>query len=131
MTIQSGFPVSISRNANSNGQSAALDNPTLSKWFDTSTFTVAPSFTYGNVGPVLPGVRTDAVRNIDVVLVKNFSEAFAIMRSSPSSVRNFTICSTIRNLPGQTESITSQSFGQITSQANSPRDIQFGLKVNF
>jgi hypothetical protein len=27
--------------------------------------------------------------------------------------------------------ITSQSFGVITSQANSPRDLQFGLKVSF
>jgi hypothetical protein len=27
--------------------------------------------------------------------------------------------------------ITSQSFGTVTSMANAPRDLQFGLKVSF
>ena len=44
----------------------------LNAWFNTSVFTVAPAFSFGNVGPVLPDVRTDVQRNIDAVLVKNF-----------------------------------------------------------
>ena len=33
--------------------------------------------------------------------------------------------------PSPNTSVSSQSFGQITSQANNPRDIQIGLKVKF
>lgn len=131
LTIQSGFPVGISRNVNTNGQSAALSDPTLGKWFDTSTFTVAPTYTFGNVGPVLPGVRTDPARNVDAVLVKNFSVTIldrAIKAQFRSEFYN------VFNHPqfaGPNGSFTSQSFGQVNSQGNSPRDIQFGLKVSF
>jgi hypothetical protein len=131
LTIQSGFPVGISRNVNTNGESAALSDPTLSKWFDTSTFTVAPTYTFGNVGPVLPGVRTDPARNVDAVLVKNFSIAIldrtikAQFRSEFYNVFNHP------QFAAPNSSFTSQSFGQVNSQGNSPRDIQFGLKVSF
>ena len=131
VSVQSGFPISISRNVNSNGTSASLENPTLARWFNTSTFTVAPTYTFGNVGPVLPNIRTDSVRNVDAVLVKDFS----------FSIRDHSITTQFRsefyNLFNHPQfgapngSITSQSFGRVTSQANSPRDIQFGLKVNF
>jgi hypothetical protein len=131
LTIQSGFPVGISRNVNTNGESAALSDPTLSKWFDTSTFTVAPTYTFGNVGPVLPGVRTDPARNVDAVLVKNFSIAIldrtikAQFRSEFYNVFNHP------QFAAPNSGFTSQSFGQVNSQGNSPRDIQFGLKVSF
>ncbi len=72
VNLQSGFPISISRPSVNNGQSAALASPSIAEWFNTSVFSVAPAFTFGNVGPVLPDVRADWTRNIDSVLVKNF-----------------------------------------------------------
>jgi outer membrane receptor protein involved in Fe transport len=131
VTVQSGFPVGISRTANNNGQSAALDSPTIGAWFDKSVFSVAPSFTYGNTGPFLPDVRTDSVRNVDAVLVKNFT-----LNIRDRAVRT-QFRSEFYNLFNHPQfgtpngTVTSQAFGTVTSQANSPRDIQFGLKVSF
>jgi hypothetical protein len=131
ITIQSGFPVSITRTAVSNGTPAALDNPTIAQWFKTNTFTVAPTYTYGNVGPFLPDVRTDATQNVDAVLAKTFTASIhdhAITTQFRSEFYN------LFNHPqfaAPNGTITSQSFGVITAMANSARDLQFGLKVNF
>jgi hypothetical protein len=92
---------------------------------------VAPAFTYGNVGPVLPNVFTDGTKNVDAVLVKNFSvnisdrKITAQFRSEFYNVFNHPLFAS----PNGT--VTSQSFGTITAQGNNPRDIQFGLKIVF
>ena len=131
VTLQSGLPVAISRPAVNNGQSAHLDNPSIYRWFDTSVFSVAPAFTFGNVGPVLPDVRTAPARNVDIVLVKNFAA------SLHDHVVNVQFRSEFYNLFNHPQfgapagNPASQTFGQVTSLANSPRDIQFGLKVLF
>ncbi|HMF79606.1 MAG TPA: hypothetical protein VK604_28345 [Bryobacteraceae bacterium] len=131
-TVQSGFPISISRTANvTYGQNVALNNPTLAQWFNTSALTVAPSYTYGNVGPVLTGVRTDSVKNIDAVLVKTFSATIGDHAITIQFRSEFYNLFNHPQFAAPNGTITSQSFGQVTSQANSPRDIQFGLKVSF
>jgi hypothetical protein len=68
-----------------NGQSAAISNPSITQWFNTSVFTTAAPYTFGNVGPVLPDVRTDWTRNIDTVLTKNFGFAIAEKKISRRS----------------------------------------------
>jgi hypothetical protein len=129
--IQSGQPIGIGRPAVNNGKSAHLDNPTIAKWFDTSVFSVAPSFTFGTVGPVLPDVRTDAQRNLDAVLSKNFSlhvkerTVRAQFRSEFYNVTNHP------QFAGPNTSVSSLSFGIVTAQNNNPRDIQLGLKLSF
>lgn len=131
LTLQSGLPVSISRPAVNSGQSAHLDNPSIYRWFNTSDFTVAPPFTFGNVGPVLPDVRTDPTRNVDLVVVKNLKASLkdhAITTQFRSEFFN------IFNHPqfgAPNGSPASQTFGQVTTLANAPRDIQFALKVLF
>jgi hypothetical protein len=132
VTLQSGFPITAnSRGMNSNGTSAVLDNPTISKWFDTSTFTVAPTYTFGNVGPVLTGVRTDPTRNVDVVLVKDFSLTLGDRTIKTQFRSEFYNVFNHPQFGTPNTTITSQSFGTVTTQANAPRDLQFGLKVSF
>src|SRR5262249_26358469 len=88
--FQSGFPIAIqtqsnssqsigagTQRPNSNGHSAKLSSsrPTqdkLAKWFDTTVFSQPPVFTFGNVGRVLPDVRTDGAATVDASLFKNF-----------------------------------------------------------
>ena len=129
--IQSGQPIGIGRPAVNNGKSAHLDNPTIAKWFDTSVFSVAPSFTFGTVGPVLPDVRTDAQRNLDAVLSKNFlfhvkeRSVRAQFRSEFYNVTNHP------QFAGPNTSVSSLSFGIVTARNNNPRDIQLGLKLSF
>ncbi len=131
LSVQSGQPIGISRPSVNNGTSAHLDNPTIAQWFNTSVFSVAPSYTFGTDGPVLPDVRTAPQRNIDAVLAKNFGfhirerVVTAQFRSEFYNVLNHA------QFGGPNTSVSSLSFGQVTSQANNPRDIQFGLKLSF
>ena len=132
VTLQSGFPVSLaSRAINSNGQNARLDNPTIAKWFDTTTFGVAPTYTFGNVGPVLPDVRNDRTKNVDAVLVKQFALNIGDRIITTQFRSEFYNLFNRPQFGSPNGTITSQQFGQVTSQANSPRDLQFGLKVFF
>ncbi len=129
--VQSGVPVTIGQPAVNVGRSARLDHPTIARWFDTTAFTNAPPFTFGTVGPRSPDVRTDYTRNLDAVLVKNFTAAI----HDHEMVTQFRAeCYNIFNTPqfgSPNGSVSSQSFGQVTSQRNTSRQFQFGLKIAF
>ena len=131
LTLQSGIPIAIARPSVSNGQSAHLISPSVERWFNTSVFAVAPPFTFGNVGPVLPDVRTAPVRNIDAVIVKNFKwglwerDINVQFRSEFFNLFNHPQFGTPNGNPA------SQSFGTVATLANAPRDIQFALKILF
>jgi hypothetical protein len=131
LSVQSGQPIGISRPSVNNGTSAHLDNPTITQWFNTSVFSVAPSYTFGNVGPVLPDVRTPGQRNLDAVLSKNFG--FHVLERSLNVQFRSEFYNVVNHVQfgGPNTSVSALSFGQVTSQANNPRDIQFGLKVSF
>lgn len=132
VTLQSGFPIALaSRAINNNGQSARLDSPTIARWFDTNVFTVAPAFTFGNVGPFLPDVRTDRTKNVDAVLVKEFNLSLGERRVTTQFRSEFYNLFNRPQFGAPNGTATAQQFGQVTTQANSPRDLQFALKINF
>jgi TonB dependent receptor-like, beta-barrel len=142
-TFQTGFPLALTtatNNTNSygggsrpnnNGQSAKLTGSarTLDEWFNTSVFSLPPPFTFGNVGPVLPDVRSDGISNFDFSVIK--------VTSLMSERYNLEFHADIFNLfnhpqfgmPGT--SLGTSQFGVVSSQANSPRLIQLGLKLTF
>jgi Carboxypeptidase regulatory-like domain/TonB dependent receptor len=139
-TYQSGTPISISANntaglfnpltrPNTNGGNPKLEGRVqdrLNKYFDTSVFSQPAAFTFGNVGAALSNVRTDSIRNYDLSLFKMFQPIERLRVQFRAEALN------AFNTPrfgGPNTSVTSTSFGQITSQANSPRQIQFGLKL--
>lgn len=129
--VQSGQPVAIGRPSVNNGTSAKLDNPTIYQWFNTSVFSNAAPFTYGNVGPFLPDVRSNGIRNVDAVLAKNFVLS---LRDHPVTLQFRGEFYNVLNHPqfaAPNGTVTSQSFGQVTAQANNPRDIQLAVKVSF
>lgn len=125
-TFQSGPVVRVSRPSVNAGRSAKLENRSIDEWFDTSVFAPAPPFTFGNVGPVLPDVRADGIKNVDFTLSKNF----LIRERARVQFRTefFNAFNTPQfGLP--IAGVTNANFGRVTSQANSPRAIQFGLNV--
>jgi hypothetical protein len=76
--MQTGLPVVVrgasnflADRPNSTGQSAKLENRTRERWFDTTQFVNPPNFTFGNVGRVLPDVRTPGTVNWDLSVIKN------------------------------------------------------------
>ena len=140
--LQSGIPVGISgannylaARPNSTGQSPKLTNPTADKWFDTEAFVNPPDFTYGNVGRMLPDVRSPGTVNLDVSLLKTTTitervnvqfraEAFNILNHVNLGLPGAGF------VAGANGKNSSGSFGVISS-ARDPRQIQFGLKLRF
>ena len=83
------------------------------------------------MGPVLPDVRTAPQRNIDTVLVKNFSIGIFDRKITAQFRSEFYNLFNHAQFAAPNGSVGSQTFGQVTSDVNSPRDIQFGLKIAF
>ncbi len=140
MTLNSGLPIQINNPANnsfsfgggqrpdSNGQNAVLDDPTIARWFDTSAFSIAPNYTFGNLGRVHPNLKTDTVENFDFSIFKNFkiAERFSVQfRGEWFNVANHPIFGAPANTVG------AGNFGAVTSQANGPRQTQLALKFLF
>lgn len=77
-TLQGGLPVVVrgasnfrADRPNSTGASAKLDSPTSARWLNPDAFVNPPNFTLGNVGRVLPDVRSPNLTNFDVSLIKD------------------------------------------------------------
>jgi hypothetical protein len=116
---------------NNNGQSAYLSTDAhsrLAQWFNTSVFSQPPAFTFGNTSRTLPDVRDHGTNNFDVGLVKNNR----FLRDGRMNLQFrgefFNMFNRVRfGDPGL--SFGTAQFGVITSQVNSPRKIQLGLKL--
>lgn len=139
-TFASGTPLSISANntaglfnpltrPNNNGKSARLDGPVherLNKYFDTTVYSQPAAFTFGNVSATVSDLRSDITRNFDLSLFKEFAPLermkvqFRVEALNAFNTPRFGSPNT---------SVTSSTFGVITSQANAPRQLQFGLKL--
>jgi len=140
VTIQSGTPLTISASntaglfnpvtrPNWNGQDPRLDTPgdeRLARWFDTTAFSQPAPFTFGNAGATFPLLRTDRVRNVDLSLFKHFTLARAMRLQA--RVEAFNVLNRVQ-FGSPNTSVTSPSFGVVTGQANTPRQLQFGVKV--
>ena len=85
-TFQSGSPLNLStavnttnsfgggQRPNSTGASAKLEGAAqtrLTRWFDTTKFTLPASFTFGNLARTLPDVRSHGIANYDFTAFKN------------------------------------------------------------
>lgn len=139
-SFQTGTPLQLTANntagifspkvrPNNNGKSGKLSGPVdqrLNKYFDTSVFSQPAPFTLGNLGERVPDLRNDGVRNFDLSIFKEFKPVERLRVQFRSEFLN------AFNTPrfgGPTTGVTSASFGQINSQSNSPRQVQFGLKL--
>jgi hypothetical protein len=140
LTYQSGTPIALSASntsglfaartqANNNGQSGRKTGRVqdrLESYFTKSVYSQPTAFTFGNVSVYLPDVRNDMTRNWDVSLFKQFEITEKIVTQFRGEF--FNALNTPR-FGGPNTSVTSPSFGVVSSQSNSPRQIQFGLKV--
>ncbi len=138
-TFQSGTPLSISASntaglfnpltlPNTNGKDANLSGPVdtrLTRYFDTSVYTQPAAFTFGNASPTV-NIRNDGIKAFDISLFKQFAPIEQLrVQFRVEALNAF-------NTPrfgSPNTSVTSTSFGVITTQANSPRQLQFGLKL--
>ena len=99
-------------------------------WFNTSAFSIPTSFTFGNAARTLGSLRRDTFKNQDFTLTKSFAlpenKARATFEAEFFNLFNQTVFGTpnnnVNDLP---------NFGRVFGQANSPRLIQFSLKLSF
>jgi hypothetical protein len=116
---------------NWSGMNATLSGPIqqrLAKYFDTSQFSFNAPFTFGNAPRTMPNLRAPGINNFNLSLVKNthLTEKFNLQfRAEAFNAMNrvqFQIPDSNFNSP---------TFGRITAQTNTPRDIQLALKLQF
>jgi len=139
VTYQSGLPLRLTAsntsglfaymtNPSNNGHSGTLSGPVqdrLGRYFDTSVFNQPAPFTFGNHSVYSPDIRSDGMRNWDLSLFKEFQITERVRSQFRAEFFN------AFNTPqfgSPNTSVTSSSFGRVTSQANDPRQLQFGLK---
>jgi len=141
-TLQSGTPLAVTASnvaglgnptqyANSNGQSPVLTGDVhdrLQHYFNTSVFSQPAAFTFGNASPYISNLRAPYQNNQDWSLFKQFFPRENIRVQFRAEL--FNAFNRVQ-FGSPTMSVTSSSFGVISSQANSPRQTQFGLKILF
>jgi hypothetical protein len=132
---QSGNPISVSQNMpvfggfrpNLKG-AAKPPNQTLDVWLNRAAFEAAPAFTFGNAPRNLSGIRTDDNFNWDFSVLKKIQVVERVRLEFRAEFFNFTNHPVFAAPNGN---ISSPDFGRVTNTLNSPRQIQFGLKLIF
>ncbi len=146
-TLQSGFPLHITtntNNANSPGSGSQRPNVVsgcnkstpgsitarLDEYFNTSCFVQPAAFTFGDEGRTDPSLRSPGIANWDFSAFKSFPIAPEGKATLQFRAEFFNIFNRVQfGYPGQ--ALGSSSFGQITTQQNLPRLVQFALRLSF
>ena len=139
-TFQSGMPLKIAMSTNTigfnaqqrpndNGQSALLPSGqrTQNEWFNTSVFSLPPSYTFGNTGPYSPDLRGPNTNSWNASFFKNtaFREHYRLQfRAEFYDLLNHPVWAA----PGTT--LNTSTFG-VAAQKNGNRSGQLGLKFLF
>jgi len=140
--LQSGPPLQINGGNGSgtfagtqrphwNGQNATKEGPIqarLGSFFDTAAFTINAPFTFGNAPRLMPNLRGPGATNFDFSLFKNFRIRESIRMQFRAEAFNAFNQVQFGN---PATSITTNTFGRISNQQNSPRDVQLALKLTF
>ncbi len=141
-TEHTGFPLSPSTQNTSNsgsnilrpnltGTSPAVHGSVQSRlkgYLNAAAFSQPAPFTFGNAPRTLSAVRAPSTHNIDFSIFKNFKVTEVVnvqFRAEAFNVLNQVVFGNPNMV------LSSGQFGVITSQANTPRDIQFALKILF
>ena len=141
-TYQSGYPLRLGTAANLTNSFGGGSRPNLvagckpelsgpaqerlNRWFDTSCFTQAPAFTFGNVGRTLPDARSHSINNFDFALFKNTKITEQVGLQFRTEF--FNMFNRVQfNFPGQ--ALGNPQFGIVSSQLNNPRLVQLALRL--
>jgi len=103
----------------------------LTKYFNTGCFTVPANFTFGSASRTDPVLRGPGIANYDFALFKKTRITERIGLEFRAEV--FNVFNRVQfGQPNTTATTAANStFGVITSQANSPRQVQFALRLRY
>jgi hypothetical protein len=100
----------------------------LNQYFDTSEYAIPAAFTYGDSTPTASNLRGPGIANYDFSLFKNFPIKERL--KGELRVESFNTFNRVQfGQPGSQAGTT--TFGVISSQANTPRELQGALKILF
>jgi Carboxypeptidase regulatory-like domain/TonB dependent receptor/TonB-dependent Receptor Plug Domain len=140
LTLNSGQPLIFSQTTNntfsfggyarpdSTGVDARIENRSIDRWYDTTQFSVAKDYTFGNMSRTHSNLRKDWTRNLDFSMFKNFRFTERWNLQFRAEAFNFTNTPIFGN---PNNNVESGAFGTITAQDNPARQIQLGLKLLF
>lgn len=100
----------------------------VNQWFNTACFTQPTNYTFGNESRVDFSAKSEGEDNFDVSINKSFgiAENTKLKFSTEiSDLFNHAQFATPNDVVG------SGSFGEVTSQRNMPRTIQFAMRLHF
>jgi hypothetical protein len=103
----------------------------LAHWFDTSVFTHTNDYSYGTDSRTEPNIRTDGVKNFDFAVFKNTKFGPDGRLGAEFRAEFFNGFNHPQFSPPNSGCCGSTSFGQVTSQYNLPREVQFALRFTF
>jgi len=147
-TFQSGFPLFITE-AQSNPLTQFFGGGTLrpnvvpgcdkkisgsarsrlNEWFNTSCFTFPGNYAFGNESRVDPTLTSQGINNYDFAAMKS-TNLWGERANVQFRAEFFNIFNRVQFAPPVTQQ-GSSNFGEILSQVNQPREIQFSVRVNF
>jgi len=154
VTLQSGFPIGISQNQPTQsflygngirpnivpGQDFLVPgditdritaNTSDNLYLNKAAFSIAPNNTFGNAPRVLPGVMSPWRNNVDLGVGKNVRTGAGTSASIRLEVLNMFNIVQWAGLGTAGSSFGNSAFGQITTQANNMRMVQFTLRFQF
>ena len=100
----------------------------LGRYFDTSAFAANEPFTFGNAPRIMPNLAGPGIANFDISLFKNVKINEKV--SLQIRVESFNLFNRVQ-FGNPDTNFNSISFGRISSQANSPREFQLGLRLTY
>jgi hypothetical protein len=110
------------------GVKPVVENQSIDRWFDTSQFSQPAPFTFGNLGRTMTAVRQDGATQLDFSVFKTFQPVERMRVEFRAEAFNFTN-TPLFGSPGTT--FGTPTFGVVTGQENTPRQVQLALKVLF
>ena len=136
-SFSSGTPYSvtvtgdIANTGNTEVQADLVGNPnpahrSANEWINPAAFAAPPRYSFGTFGR--NALRSDGYRNLDLSVFKNFrlpGETSLQFRAEAFNATNSVVFSAPSSVVGTT------TFGTVGSTANTPRELQFALKLAF
>ena len=152
VTFQSGFPIGVSQNETTTsflfggtlrpnlveGVDAIVAgdvtdriraNVTDNLYLNKAAFSATPVNRYGNAPRILPGVLSPNRNNVDLSISKNVRTGGQTSASARIEVLN--LMNQVQWAAPSSSALGNSSFGQINSQANNMRMVQFTFRFQF
>ena len=146
-TVQSGFPLAIAAASNplsqfgfgslrpdvdpTNKKITGSAQSRVNEWFNVNAFSQPGTFSVGNEPRLDPQLRSAGIANWDFALFKVIPITERIHLQFRTEF--FNLFNRVQFAPPNTSCCTlnNSQFGVVTSQANTPRLIQFALRAEF